>query len=334
MAAKHTDDTAPKRVARHKMACKRWARAFCAVHTFADKLFFIITDKGAIRLPSYTDIAAELYPKRRKSVPEGIALSTQHAEGITLTRVDITRSGFRRAPGSYITLDLPDFAFPSDKNAAAVSAVSGQLRALLPACGTVLVVGIGNRAVTADALGPFTADKVIATRSAAGETPRKAPRNAKSAAADAAAKNAKADADLPLLRSVAVLCPGVAAMSGIATAELLRGAIRATAPAAVICIDSLCTREPSRLGKSVQLSSAGLFPAASPPLSQKTLGVPVIALGVPTVTSLCAKGKEALLVTPKDIDAIVQRAAALLSLAVNRALQPALSVGELHFLMS
>ena len=99
MAAKHTDDTAPKRVARHKMACKRWARAFCAVHTFADKLFFIITDKGAIRLPSYTDIAAELYPKRRKSVPEGIALSTQHAEGITLTRVDITRSGFRRAPG-------------------------------------------------------------------------------------------------------------------------------------------------------------------------------------------------------------------------------------------
>lgn len=112
----------------------------------------------------YTDIAAELYPESRGSVPRGVKTFTATASGIGLTRVEIERSGLRRPKGRYITLDMPQFAAIDDRNEAYVWAIASQLRALLPKEGLVLVAGVGNRAVTADALGPETADRVFVTR--------------------------------------------------------------------------------------------------------------------------------------------------------------------------
>ena len=241
----------------------------------------------------YTDIAAELYPESRGSVPRGVKTFTATASGIGLTRVEIERSGLRRPKGRYITLDMPQFAAIDDRNEAYVWAIASQLRALLPKEGLVLVAGVGNRAVTADALGPETADRVFVTRHLC-EHP------------DAG--------DDVALRPVAAFSPGVEGNTGLATAELLQSVVRRLEPAAVVCVDSLCTSDVRRLGCSVQLSTAGLSPH--------------------TAVMEVDNGARALVVTPKDIDAIIRRGATLLALAINKALQPALSVGELTFLTS
>ena len=187
----------------------------------------------------YTDIAAELYPESCGSVPRGVKTFTATASGIGLTRVEIDRSGLRRPKGRYITLDMPQFAAIDDRNEAYVWAIASQLRALLPKEGLVLVAGVGNRAVTADALGPETADRVFVTRHLC-EHP------------DAG--------DDVALRPVAAFSPGVEGNTGLATAELLQSVVRRLEPAAVVCVDSLCTSDVRRLGCSVQLSTAGLSP--------------------------------------------------------------------------
>lgn len=109
----------------------------------------------------YTDIAAELYPPQKGEVPRGVRVHTATASGIGLVRVDIEREGLRRAKGRYITLDMPRFSAIDDKNEAYVWAVASQLRSVLPKEGLVLVAGIGNRAVTADALGPKRQTKCL-----------------------------------------------------------------------------------------------------------------------------------------------------------------------------
>ncbi|MEG1873346.1 MAG: GPR endopeptidase [Ruthenibacterium sp.] len=257
----------------------------------------------------YTDIAAELYAERRGTVPQGVKTHTAQAAEIHLTRVDILRHGLRRAKGCYITLDMPPFAHIDAQDETFVHAIASQLRALLPPQGTILVAGIGNRAVTPDALGPATADKIFVTQ--------------------------QNDAQGLPLRRVAAVSPGVTGATGLDTADVLRAIAAKLHPVAVLVVDSLCTATPARLGCSVQLSNAGLCPQSAQELTQRTLGLPVIAIGVPTVTQLAAHGTaQALLVTPKDIDAMIAHASSLLALAVNKALQPALSVGELTFLTS
>ena len=261
----------------------------------------------------YTDIAAEIYPEGRGRVPAGVRVHTASASGIDLVRVDVLRDGLARKKGRYITLDMPSFARIDERNEAYVWAVASQLRTLLPREGLVLVAGIGNRGVTADALGPETADRVCVTRQLAGE-------QAKHLA----------------LRPVAAVAPGVEGMPGMSSAELLAGLVRRLSPSAVVAVDSLCTGEARRLGCSVQLSTAGLAPRSGDAIDREALGEPVVAVGVPTVleASHLLHAKRPLVVTPRDIDAIVRRAANLLALAVNKALQPMLSVGELSFLTS
>lgn len=264
-------------------------------------------------LAIYTDIAAELYPPTHGSVPRGVKIYTASASGIGLTRVDIQREGLRRAKGRYITLDMPQFASIDDRNESYIWAIASQLRNLLPKEGTILVAGIGNRSITADALGPETSDRVFVTRHFTDEVPNGI-----------------------VLRSVAAFSPGVEGSTGMATTELLQSMVNQLQPSAVICVDSLCTSDPRRLGCSVQLSTAGLTPQSALPITQQTLEVPVVAIGVPTVmeASSEATGGRPLVMTPKDIDAIIRKGASLLSLAINKALQPSFSVGELTFLTS
>ena len=265
----------------------------------------------------YTDIAAEIFPESKGSVPAGVRTHTATASGIGLVRVDVERSGLARKKGRYITLDMPAFAEIDDRNEAYVWAIASQLRSLLPRDGLVLVAGIGNRSVTADALGPETADRVFVTRHLC------APRGGPLAHSFS-------------LRPVAAVSPGVEGTTGLASLELLCGLVHKLSPSAVVAVDSLCTAQPRRLGCSVQLSTAGLTPRGGEPIDREALGVPVIAVGVPTVmeASDVLHTQRPLVVTPKDIDAIIRRGANLLALAINKALQPALSVGELTFLTS
>lgn len=257
----------------------------------------------------YTDIADEIYGPSRGQVPGGVKLYTARSGPITLTRVQITRPGLERPAGRYSTLEIPSLAVVDNKDERYVSAVAGELRAMLPEAGGVLVVGVGNRRVTADALGPRTAQKVLVTMGPAHKLPLKG------------------------IRPVAAVAPGVAAATGMSLQQLAAALVAAVRPAALVCVDSLCSAEPERLGRTIQLSDTGLVPAQpdnARHLDAARLGLPVIALGIPTLME--STESRALVVTPRDLDAVIAHGAALLGAAINRALQPRLSLAQLCWL--
>ena len=117
--------------------------------------------------------------------------------------------------------------------------------------------------------------------------------------------------------------------------RVLAGAlVREVRPTALICVDSLCSSEPQRLGRTLQFSDTGLCPAqpgSSKHLDAARLGLPVIAAGIPTLM-MAQEGKD-LVVTPRELDSVIAHGAALLGAAINRALQPRLSIAQLCWLV-
>ena len=121
----------------------------------------------------------------------------------------------------------------------------------------------------------------------------------------------------------------------ISSLQQLAGAlVREVRPTALICVDSLCSSEPQRLGRTLQFSDTGLCPAqpgSSKHLDAARLGLPVIAAGIPTLM-MAQEGKD-LVVTPRELDSVIAHGAALLGAAINRALQPRLSIAQLCWLV-
>lgn len=207
-----------------------------------------------------------------------------------------------------------------------ITAIKNELFSLVPQDGVVLVVGLGNTNITPDALGPKTASRVLATRHITQEIAR--------------------SVGLEGLRGVAVLSPGVLGQTGIETSEIIMGTIQRVNPSAVIVIDALASRRLSRLGCTVQMADTGISPGSGvgnvrTEISQDTLGVPVISVGVPTVvdattlaydligtqpqdTQLVEPRGAKMIVTPREIDILIDRAAQLLSHSINCALQPSI----------
>ena len=146
----------------------------------------------------------------------------------------------------------------------------------------MLVLGVGNRRVTADALGPRTVQKIFVTIGA-GCPPVKG------------------------IRPVAAVAPGVSASTGLSLQQLAGALVREVRPTALICVDSLCSSEPQRLGRTLQFSDTGLCPAQP--------------------------GSSYLVVTPRELDSVIAHGAALLGAAINRALQPRLSIAQLCWLV-
>lgn len=265
----------------------------------------------------YTDLAAEVYGPRRGRLPAGVRVETRYAGEVTVTRVTIARDGLARRRGRYVTLELPGFTAPEDRGGLAMRALAHELRNLLPAQGDLLVVGLGNEAVTADSLGPAVCRQILVTR----QLPQ-----------DAAARREFG------LRGAASFCPGIEARTGLTAAESVRSIAAAMRPAAVLCVDSLCTGEPARLGRTVQLTDTGICPGGDERrrIDAALLGVPTLGLGVPTLmdaSELCP-GCVRLAVTPREIDAVVARAAALLAMAINCALHTGLAPEELRRIVS
>ena len=120
---------------------------------------------------------------------------------------------------------------------------------------------------------------------------------------------------------------------GLSTEELAAALVGQLRPAAVVCVDSLCSAEGQRLGRTVQFSDSGLYPAQADHtrhLTRDTLGVPVVAAGIPTLMQ-SQEGAD-LVVTPRALDSVIAHGAALLAGSVNRALQPRLTVQQLCWL--
>ena len=205
---------------------------------------------------------------------------------------------------------------------------------MLPPEGMVLVVGLGNAQITPDALGPLTVRQILATRHIPAQLAEQT--------------------GLSGLRPVAAIAPGVLGQTGIETGEIILSIVRDLSPAAVVAVDALAAGSPERLGCTIQLSDSGISPGsgvlnARKELSRQSLGVPVLSLGIPTVvdggTLVCGllgcedesrvpEEARAMMVTPRDVDALIERGAKHLSLALNAALQPQLSLEEISYLVS
>ena len=240
--------------------------------------------------------------------------------------------------GRYITLEMNTFSDDAAVSDGRLEALVDSIRSLLPdSDDTVLVTGVGNMNMTADALGPKTASKIFATRHIGDEL----------------RKQAGFDDSL---RSVASVSTGVLGQTGIESGEYIKSICEAVKPCCVITIDALASGSVSRLGNTVQMSDTGIAPGSGigntrMRIDEKFLGIPVIAIGIPTVVdSLCLASElsgvplgkfdseyceqyHKLIVAPKDVDLMVKNASYLLALAINCALQPSLTPKELYALM-
>lgn len=222
-----------------------------------------------------------------------------------------------RPCGTYITLEYPDINKIADYSGIKEEKKKALSFLLNGVNGTVLAAGLGNTEITPDSVGPFTAKKILATRHISGQLAE--------------------SIGLKGLKSVAVITPDVLGKTGIETSELIKSAADTVKPEAVIVIDALAAKDTERLFKTVQMCDTGIRPGSGvknsrSEISKKTLGVPVIAVGVPTVTDVesiaysltgvVPETESGLFVTPKDADLLCDRISEILSLSLNEFLQP------------
>ena len=268
-----------------------------------------------------TDLAME----RREMHPQEIPGVRSHEITVgdaRIIRIEIeTEEGaqaLQKPAGQYITIELPALnelgAFSED----VLVSIKNEISRLLPREGLILTCGLGNTQITPDALGPKTASYILATRHIAGDFAQ--------------------TLGLSSLRPAAVIAPGVLGQTGIETGEILAGIVQKVGPAAVIVVDALASRRIERLGKTVQISNTGIVPGAGvgnhrQEISEAVLGVPVISIGVRTVVDAATLASdlagrdivsqgEPMMVTPRDIDTLIEHAARLISHSINCALHP------------
>lgn len=286
-----------------------------------------------------TDLAIERM-EAGGHAPESAVQTRTDLEGFVLTQVDIRREdkALGKPPGSYLTLAVDallrreEDAFP--RACRAVAHTLGQLAPRIDPRAPVLVIGLGNRAVTPDAVGPLCCQSVLATRHLVERSP----------------------AQFRAFRPVAVLAPGVLGTTGVETGEIVRGVIDRIRPSLVIAVDALAARRLSRLMCTVQMTDAGIVPGsgvgnARAALTQRELGIPVLAAGVPTVVdgaTLAADiveqsgaSCEALddlhtpvLVTTRDVDQQVADAARVIGYGINLFLHPTLDITDIDLFLS
>jgi spore protease len=229
--------------------------------------------------------------------------------------------------GRYITLEGHSLSFFSDDYEDMVLELSHELKSLIPD-GEIIVVGLGNNDITPDALGPRTAARVLATRHLRDEL-------------------AHEEEDiLTSLRRVSVFAGGVLGQTGIETAEMVHALCKELNPCAIIAVDALACSDISRLGTTIQLSDTGISPGsgvsnARKELSRKLFGIPVIAVGVPTVVDMHTIVRNFtdapldddipnMMVTPRDIDRLTERASQLIAYGINLALHPKLTLDDVR----
>ena len=293
-----------------------------------------------------TDLALEARELWQESAERTTRLMWVNAtksklEGDPVTRVDILdhrgEEALGKPQGSYFTIDLTTFwQRKADFFERAVRAVGTELKALLPVEGSALVVGLGNAAMTPDAVGPLALDSVLITRHLLSAMPKQ----------------------FAGFRPVSAFRTGVLGTTGVESAEAVRGLVAEVQPAMVLAIDALASRRCGRVCATVQLSDTGIIPGSGvgnhrAALNRETLGVPVFAIGVPTVVdsaTLAAdileesgvekvdeerlRGEhDAFMVTTRDIDQQVRDLSKVVGYGINWARQD-LEIEDINALLS
>lgn len=272
-----------------------------------------------------TDLAAEA--RELNGDIEGVTTLTREKEVCTVTETVITTpeaaQRLGKKTGRYITVEMKGLKSGDIDEEDASRILADELKELLRD-GGVLVAGLGNRRMTPDALGPRTADNVLATRHITGIL--------------------REYAGIENARTVSVFSTDVLGRTGIETCELLRAVVRETQPQTVIAVDALASLSTERLGTTVQLSDTGISPGSGVgnrrgEISSDSLGVPVIAVGVPTVVDAATIAKDysggnffaerGFMVTPKEIDLLIDSASRIVAGGINIALNPDLPIEDI-----
>ena len=275
---------------------------------------------------------------------EGVRARDSLREGYQVTTVDILdeqgASSLGKPVGSYVTIQLDALARrEEDAFGRAARAIAAELNGLLklPEEATCLVVGLGNRAITPDAIGPGVADHTMVTRHLVEQVPE----------------------HFGSFRPVAALAAGVLGTTGVESGELVKAVAEKIRPGCIIAVDALASRSMDRVCTTVQLANTGIVPGSGvgnhrAALNRETLGVPVIAVGVPTVVDagtlaadiLAEAGQEGLdpealagagdglMVTPRDIDQRVADLVKVIGYGINLALQPGLTIEDVDLSLS
>lgn len=315
-----------------------------------------------------TDLAVEakeIYEEQNSQSISGVQVDESFESGVKLTDVkivnEIGEKSMGKPIGRYVTLDAPDFVSYDADTIDDISRVFAKTLSNIiniDKSKMTLVVGLGNWNITPDALGPKVVSKLMITRHLKELVPDKIDEN---------------------ISPVCALSPGVLGITGIETGEIIRSISEKIKPDLIICIDALASRRTDRVNKSIQIGNTGISPGSGignkrMEISEKTLGIPVIAIGVPTVVhaitlandtidlaidafvnqstqgsefynmlkALDKNEKENLLneilypyvgdmvVTPKEIDIVVDTVSKIIANGINIALQPALNLEDIN----
>ncbi len=273
-----------------------------------------------------TDLAVESAQSVDKSepLPDGIEISERDSEGFHITDISVSsREASRlieKPEGRYITLEsVSRLDLRPENFDECVYSLSEEIRKISGKAEKVLIAGLGNENITPDSLGPSVCKHILAT----GHIRENAP-----------------GFDTEGLGDVSAIAPGVMGQTGIEASEIIRSVCESVRPSLVITVDALACSEPSRLGKTVQLTDSGISPGSGvmnsrKELSQNTLGVPCIAIGIPTVADSGESPKgEKLMVTPRSIDRLISCSAQLISAAINLSFHRGLTLDEIISLTS
>lgn len=304
-----------------------------------------------------TDLALErneVYKEKNKlNEIDGVSVNNETINDVEISRIKILNEEgekiLQKPAGTYITLDVKKLKFADEERLSKIAeTVADELRKIVGEhvneTEDILVVGLGNLYVTPDALGPKVVPEIEVTRHILEYMPSIMPEDT---------------------RPVSAISPGVLGVTGIETMEILKGVVQNVKPKLLIVIDALATRSIDRISSSIQIADTGIVPGAGventrKEISKKTLGIPVIAIGIPTVVDLATitnecidifieslqekamsndylnklkendnyeEIKEALvpkdynmIVTPKEIDKLIENMSKIVSSAINMAM--------------
>ena len=298
--------------------------------------------------------AKEMYSQTAKDKDEinGVDVKITKNESIVTTKIKITNENGIRALGkpigTYVTIEAPDIKYSVEVYEKACELLAEEIRNLanIESKTRTLVVGLGNKKITPDALGPDVISKLMVTNHM---------------------KEHLKDFFDDDITSVCALAPGVLGTTGMETAQIIKGVVDQVKPDLVIAVDALASRSLDRISTTIQLSDTGICPGAGvensrAKLDEKTLGVKVLAIGVPTVVDAItiasdsidmamndlnedvigdekknqlikdalSKNIGALMVTPKDIDTVIEKTSKTVANGINLALHKNLTFEDIE----
>ena len=273
-----------------------------------------------------TDLAVEAHELSRKSDNEkidGVDVSTEENGDIKVTRVVISSDAgaekLGKAKGTYVTIEAPDIRYGLDEYENAVDIIAKELTdmAHINTDMLTLVAGLGNREITPDALGNEVISNLLVTNHAK--------------------EIFEEDTS-----GVCAIAPGVLGTTGIETVQIVKGITDNLKPQLVIAVDALAAADIRRMNTTIQIADTGIQPGSGvgnnrKGLNEETLGMKVIAIGVPTVIDASTISKveipedlAPLMVTTKDIDIVIERMAKTVANGINKALQPKMSLKDIE----